>query len=136
MQPVAGMDLPRISCVTLQLNTTMTTPLTQFHSRMNPITDSRRTNNLLSIHLTRKMTLLALPSFALPLPLPCLNEILRSSPRRSHNINLPLVSFHPSCLSPRYLALSCINGTLGETPGVVFLFPGTTLLVRGLYLVS
>jgi hypothetical protein len=35
---VTGMNLPRITCVTLLLNLTITTPLVQFHSYIDPIT--------------------------------------------------------------------------------------------------
>jgi hypothetical protein len=61
VQPAAGMNLPRIACVNLLLNPTMTAPLTQFHSRTNPMTDSWRTSNLPSMQLSREMILLALP---------------------------------------------------------------------------
>jgi hypothetical protein len=68
VQLAAGMNLPRIACVTL-LNPTMTTPLAQFHSCM---VVNRRTSNLLSTQLSRR-------DDSACLALPCLNEILCSS---------------------------------------------------------
>lgn len=54
VQLTTGMNLPCISYVTLMLNLTMTTPLAQFHSCMNPLTANRRTSSLLSMQLSRR----------------------------------------------------------------------------------
>lgn len=73
VQPVACMNLPRIACVILLLNLTMTTPLAQFHNCM---TDNRRTSNLLSMQLRCRDGSVCL----------ALHEILHSSGRQDLGI--------------------------------------------------
>jgi hypothetical protein len=89
VRPAAGMNLPRISCVALLLNPTMTTPLNQFYSCMNPMAGNKRTSNLLSRQFSRRdesaRVVLRCPA--------CLHEILRSLSRRNPGMNHPLVRF-------------------------------------------
>lgn len=84
MQPTAWMDLPCIACVTLLLNLTMTSPLAQFHSCMNPMIDNMRTSNLPSMQLSCR-------DDSACLAMPCLYEILRCSGKRTLGMNRPLM---------------------------------------------